>query len=140
MTLLINFTIPGKPEPQLRPRAKRAGRGIRMYDPPKTKRYKEYVSLIAKKHAPKKLLEGELAMSIIIYRHIPKSTTKAKRKKMIAGDIRPIVKPDNTNYAKGIEDALNGIIYKDDSHIVDLHISKYYSDEPRVEVSVKELS
>ena len=136
---MIKFTIPGKPEPQLRPRATRMGKGIRMYDPPKTKKYKDYVSMIARQNAPKKLLEGELDMTIDIYRQIPKSTSKKMRKLMNDKIVRPIVRPDNTNYAKGIEDALNGIIYKDDSQIVDLHISKYYSDEPRVEVFIKEL-
>jgi len=135
----IEFTIPGEPVPQARPRASRQGNRVVMYDPPKSRNYKKYVELIARQYAPKKLYEGELEMEIKIYRPIPKSTTKKNRALKNAGIKRPIVKPDNSNYAKGIEDALNGIIYKDDSQIVDLKISKFYSDDPRVEVKIREL-
>src|SRR5690625_167377 len=130
--MITEFIIPGQAVPQGRPRAgKRRGKII-MYDPQESKDYKHYVALIARQHAPKIPYEGEISMIIKIYRDIPKSTTKRKRELYNAGLLRPVVKPDNTNYAKGIEDALNGIVYKDDSQIVDLTIQKYYSDDPRV--------
>jgi Holliday junction resolvase RusA-like endonuclease len=110
-----------------------------MYDPKESREYKEYVALIARQHAPKKPIEGALSVNIKIYRQIPKSTTKKDRALFLAGIKRPIVKSDTSNYVKGIEDALNGIIYKDDSQIVDLYAAKYYSDNPRVEISVKEI-
>jgi Holliday junction resolvase RusA-like endonuclease len=110
-----------------------------MYDPKESKDYKKYVSLIARQHAPKKPIEDPVSVSLKIYRQIPESTTKKDRALFLAGIKRPVVKPDNSNYAKGIEDALNGIIYKDDSQIVDLTISKFYSDNPRVEISIKEI-
>lgn len=133
---MTEFTIPGIPVPQGRARR---GRGKTMYDPPKSRAYKEYVSLVAMKHKPKELYEEALFMRAKIYRPIPKSMTKKDRKLAIAGIKRPIVKPDNSNYIKGIEDALNGIIYKDDSQIVDHDISKFYSDDPRVEIEIREL-
>lgn len=136
---MVKFTIPGDPIPQGRPRAGKNRGKIVMYDPRESKEYKRYVSLIARQHAPKVLLEGALSMRMKIYRNIPKSTTKKDRALISEGIKRPITKPDNTNYAKGIEDALNGIIYKDDSQIVDLQIQKYYSDDPRVEVRVQEI-
>lgn len=141
---MIVFTIPGEPVSQGRPRAGKIQRGPKrgqtvLYDPIESKTYKRYVSLIARQHAPKTPLEGPLSVRIKIYRNIPKSTTKKDRALISEGIKRPITKPDNTNYAKGIEDALNGIIYKDDSQIVDLQIQKYYSDDPRVEVRVQEI-
>ena len=136
---MIEFIIPGDPVPQGRPRAGRAGRRIVMYDPKESREYKRYVSLIARQHAPKTLLKGPLSVEMKIYRKIPKSTTKKDRALISEGIKRPITKPDNTNYAKGIEDALNGIIYKDDSQIVDLQVQKYYSDDPRVEVRIQEI-
>lgn len=87
----------------------------------------------------KKPLDGPISALIKIYRQIPKSTSKKDRQAISQGTKRPLTKPDATNYAKGIEDALNGIIYKDDSQIVDLQIQKYYSDNPRVELTFKEL-
>lgn len=136
---MIEFVIPGQPIPQGRPRAgKNKGRLI-MYDPNESKEYKQYVSLIAKHYAPKNLYKDNLKMVIKIYRQIPKSTTKKDRALFLAGIKRPVTKPDTSNYVKGIEDALNGIIYKDDSQIVDLYAAKYYSDNPRVEILIKEI-
>nr|DAK88926.1 MAG TPA: Endodeoxyribonuclease RusA [Caudoviricetes sp.] len=40
------------------------------------------------------------------------------------------------NHIKGISDALNGIVVKDDSQIVDILARKFYSDTPRIEVVV----
>lgn len=133
---MINFTIEGVPVPQLRPRATRFGKGIRMYDPKKVKDYKDYVSMTARQHAPKELMTDALKMELDIYRPIPKSTSKRRRKLKNGKRIRPIVKPDIDNYSKAILDSLNGIIYKDDSQIVELNIKKFYSDQPRVEVRV----
>lgn len=136
---MIEFIIPGDPVPQGRPRAGRAGRRIVMYDPKESREYKRYVSLIARQHAPKTLLEGPLSVRMKIYRQIPKSTTKKDRALIFEGKKRPITKPDTDNYTKSVLDALNGIIYKDDSQVTDLYASKYYSDDPRVEIKVQEI-
>lgn len=67
---------------------------------------------------------------------IPKSTSKKKRKEMLEHRLRPTVKPDLDNVAKLIYDALNGVAWYDDNAIVDARVQKFYSDEPRVEVSI----
>nr|WP_238554466.1 RusA family crossover junction endodeoxyribonuclease [Geomicrobium sp. JCM 19038] len=74
-----------------------------------------------------------------IYRQIPKSLAKYKRALAIEGKLRPITKPDVDNYVKGIKDGLSGIIWQDDKQVVDLTVRKWYSDEPRAEVRVKEI-
>jgi len=137
--MVVEFIIPGQPTPQGRPRAVKNKGKVIMYDPKESKDYKQYVGLVARQHAPKKLYEGNLKAVIKIYRQIPKSTTKKDRALFLAGIKRPVTKPDTSNYIKGIEDALNGIIYKDDSQIVDLQASKFYSDNPRVEIRITEL-
>ncbi|WP_420828129.1 RusA family crossover junction endodeoxyribonuclease [Ligilactobacillus apodemi] len=40
---------------------------------------------------------------------------------------------------KSTLDALNGILWTDDAHIVDLHAHKYYSDDPHIDITVTEL-
>ena len=55
------------------------------------------------------------------------------------GHVRPIVKPDLDNYIKSTLDALNGVIWTDDATIVELNTSKWYADDPRIEIEVKEL-
>src|SRR5699024_5899834 len=91
---LISFVIPGQPIAQARPRATKRGKHIHMYDPKESREYKEYVSLIARQHAPKKPIEGALSVNIKIYRQIPKSTTKKDRALFLAGIKRPVVKSD----------------------------------------------
>ncbi|MEC0960201.1 RusA family crossover junction endodeoxyribonuclease, partial [Bacillus atrophaeus] len=49
-------------------------------------------------------------------------------------------KPDVDNDVKGVKDALNHFIYKDDSQEVDLKVSKFYSEDPRMEVMIIEVS
>lgn len=136
---MVEFIIPGIPQPQGRPRAGRRGNKIVMYDPKESKEYKRYVALIAKQHAPKTLLEGALSVRIKIYREIPKSTTKKDRALIFEGIKRPVTKPDTDNYVKSVLDACNGIIYQDDSQVADLYASKFYSDNPRVEIEVREI-
>jgi len=137
---VVKFTIPGECVPQGRPRAGKTKYGkIVMYDPKQSKDYKQFVSLIARQHAPKTKLEGALSVRMKIYRQIPKSTTKKDRALFLAGIKRPVVKPDIDNYTKGVLDALNNIIYHDDSQVVDLYASKFYSDKPRVELEVREI-
>ncbi len=126
--------------PQGRPRAGKTKYGkIVMYDPKQSKDYKQFVSLIARQHAPKTKLEGALSVRMKIYRQIPKSTTKKDKALFLAGIKRPVVKADIDNYTKGVLDALNNIIYHDDSQVVDLYASKFYSDKPRVEIEIRGL-
>lgn len=48
----------------------------------------------------------------------------------------PIVRPDTTKLMRPLEDALSGILWKDDSQIVEQIGRKRYGDPPRVEVKV----
>ena len=114
------------------------GKGVRLYDPKTSRDYKAYVARIAQGHAPKEPIETTLSVNLVIYRQIPKSTSKKKREKMLSGEIRPTVKPDIDNLSKSILDACNGIIYKDDSQIVGLNATKYYSDSPGAEIEIRE--
>lgn len=84
--------------------------------------------------------KSALCLYVIAYMPIPKSTPKATREKMLSGEIRPTVKPDWDNIGKLISDALNGIAYDDDKSIVDGCVRKFYSDEPRTEITIQEAS
>lgn len=136
---MIRFIVWGNPVAQGRPRFARMGNFVTTYDPRKSADYKQLVYLEACKVKPGKPLEGALSMTVRAYRQIPKSYSKAKRVKAISGELRPTTKPDCSNLCKGIEDTLNGIIYKDDSQIISLQVEKWYSEDPRVEVEIEEV-
>ncbi|WP_163526640.1 RusA family crossover junction endodeoxyribonuclease [Halobacillus ihumii] len=136
----INFTVLGETVAQGRPRAGKSPTGKTiLYDPKKSKDFKRYVQLVASQHAPNNLLEGPLVVRVKVYKPLLKSFSKKRTNEAEAGLYRPITKPDVDNYVKGIKDALNKVIWKDDSQVVDLTISKWYSEKPRVEIEISEV-
>lgn len=58
---------------------------------------------------------------------------------MLDGKILPAKKPDIDNVVKAVLDALNGVAYRDDTQVVELHVRKSYSEKPRVEVSIEKI-
>ena len=78
-----------------------------------------------------------LDVRIIAYYDIPKSTSKRKRKEMLEHKIRPAKKPDWDNVGKIICDSLNLVAYHDDSAVVDAQVRKFYSENPRVDVTIR---
>ena len=131
----IHFQVDGEPQGKARPRFTRYGKP---YTPKKTTDYEnsirtEYIE------AGGECTGFPVKVKISAAYKIPKATSKAIRAKMIAGDLRPVKKPDLDNIAKAVCDALNGIAYKDDAQIVCLEVCKYYSEYPHITVTVKEV-
>lgn len=134
----IKIIVPGDPVPQGRPKFTTKP-FVRAYDPPKSAAFKKRVARYAKKVQPAELLSGELEVEVLIFKQTLKSFSKKKVRLAEAGLLRPTTKPDADNYAKGPLDALKGIIWKDDGQVVDLIARKYYSANPRVEITVRML-
>lgn len=82
------------------------------------------------------LLDGPLAVTMQVFMAIPKSKPQKWRTTAVRGEIRPVKKPDADNFAK-VLDSLNMIVWADDSQIVDLHVTKHYSENPRMIISVR---
>jgi Holliday junction resolvase RusA-like endonuclease len=133
---LIQFTVYGTPVAQGRPRFSSQGGITRAYDPKKSKDFKKYVKLVAAEHRPKILLDGPIQLFIRVYKPALRNFSKKKLAAAESGELRPITKPDVDNYVKGIKDACNQILWKDDSQIVELFASKWYSETPRIEIMV----
>lgn len=134
----IQIIVPGDPKPQGRPKFTTKP-FIRAYDPPESAAYKRLVAHYAVQQKPTHLLEGQLSVHIDIYKQTLKSFSKKKADLAEAKILRPTTKPDVDNYAKGPLDACKGIIWKDDGQIVDLIARKYYSSDPRIEITVTTL-
>jgi len=134
----VIFRVDGVPVAQGRPRMNTKTRSV--YDPVKSEAYKHSVGLAARiAMSDKAPLEGAVAMFLTINREIPSSWSKKKRKEAVEGAILPKTKPDISNYLKGIEDALNGICYLDDSQIVACWVEKRYSEHPGVEIIINQI-
>ena len=134
----IVFNI--EPQQQERPRATGRGRFIRVYDPLKTAKFKRELSQLARLEMQGRTkYENAISVTIRFFRRVQKSISNKEHARRIKGHVRPIVKPDLDNYIKSTLDALNGIIWTDDATIVELNTSKWYADDPRIEIEVKEL-
>lgn len=134
MSALIEIRMDGTPVGKGRPRFSRATGHT--YTPEKTARFEERLAWTAQGvMAGRPLLDGPLAVSVFAFMDIPKSKPKRWREDALANRIHPTSKPDADNIAKML-DALNKVVWVDDSQIVYLAVHKRYSDRPRLEISV----
>lgn len=132
----VEFTIPGEPKAKQRPRVTKQGIA---YTPKQTIEYENWVKQCYWIKNKDKFLEGQIKAVIKAYFTIPKSTSKKRRKLMIEEKIRPTKKPDTDNLAKIVLDSLNTLAFNDDKQVVDLRVLKFYSEEPRVEVTLEKI-
>lgn len=129
------FVVYGEPQGKARPRFTRGGR---TYTPKKTVEYENSIRR-AFQAAGGKHTEHPVSVAIVAEYKIPKAASKAKRGRMLSGEILPTKKPDTDNIAKAVCDALNGVAYEDDVQVCWLKVSKRYSDDPKIEVTVREV-
>lgn len=136
---MITFEVDGDPVGKQRARHRRVGNFIQTYTPEKTRSYEKQIKDAAKQAMGiTEPLETPISLYLYIRAPIPKSTTKKALQGILDGLIKPIKKPDASNVLKSVEDAMNGVVYKDDSQIVNLHVTKVYDKNPGVSICVKE--
>lgn len=136
----VSFTVPGPPKGKARARTVHTGGRTFSYTPEGTVLYENLVkTCFCQTRAQPFNADEKLRANIIAYYPIAESSSKKKRQQMLAGLIRPTKKPDLDNVIKSILDALNKVAYHDDTQIVSLSVEKFYSDSPRVEVSISNL-
>ena len=130
----INLLISDSPKASKRPRKGKYS----FYVPDACKNKKEIQTLI-KGQLPDDFVKCDSEVYIDIKCYIKTISGFSKLDKELAedGHIRPITKPDVDNYMKTYLDAFNGFLWMDDGQVVDARLRKYYSEEPRVEVSIK---
>lgn len=135
---MIYFTVKGQPMGKARPKATRQNGFIRLYSPTRTTNYETYVAREFQATGAK-MLDGNVAIDIIAHYQTPCSWSKAKKQMAEQMKLRPTIKPDLDNIAKIILDGLNGVAYDDDKQVVELNLRKYYSQNPRVEIFIKNI-
>lgn len=140
MTDSIFLIIEGEPQGKGRPRAFRAGKGVRMFTPGKTKDYEQTVQAEAiKAMMGKPPIFGPVELRLNLVCSVPASWSKTKRAQALAGEIVPTNKPDIDNVVKAICDALNAIVWHDDVQVVDLVVRKRFGEAPHVEATITPL-
>lgn len=131
--LVIDGEPVGKERPRMNTYAKRT------YTPNKTKNYEDLIKWLYQSKV-KYYFEGYIKMTLRCYYSIAKSNNKKVKEQKRNNVLRPSKKPDIDNVIKVVADSLNEIAYKDDTQIVEVVASKYYSDKPRVEVILEDIS
>lgn len=136
----ITFVVYGEPVAQGRGRSTIVNGKVIVYDPAKSREFKRLVKYIAQRYRPENLITSAITLTVRAYLSIPKSFSKKKKEMALSGELRPVKKPDLKNIIAGIEDALEKVIYENDSQIVEYGASgKWYGDPPRVEVEIEEV-
>lgn len=134
----LQFTLHVVPVPQKQTRFSCINGHPHAYDPSKTDL--KTLQWMIKAYAPKEPIRGPVAVSYTFYLPIPKATSKAKSGQMDRNMIKHISKPDVDNLAYLVTNAMKGIIYHDDSQIVEKHERKQYSADPRIVVEIRDLN
>jgi len=134
----VSFVVPGAPRGKGRPRFARRGNYVTTHTDKNTVSYENLIKFAASTAmcgGPPTDRPCELVVKI--YVPIPKSFSKKKHAAATANELRPVTKPDVDNILKGVCDSLNGICWGDDRQCVFVLGSKYYSERPRLEVTVE---
>jgi Holliday junction resolvase RusA-like endonuclease len=80
--------------------------------------------------------EGPLLVAVTAGFAVPASWPQKKRDAALAGTVHPTGKPDWDNVAK-MTDALNEVVWKDDSQVVRGTLVKKYAEQPFLRVEIQ---
>ena len=135
----VKFTVLGEPQGKGRPRFRRRGNFVQAFSDDATVSYENLVKVEYQRQCKGVFFQKgtPLELTITAYQGIPRSASKKKTAMMLSGEVRPLKKADSSNILKAVEDALNTVAYQDDVQIVELRMSKFYSDRPRIEVELR---
>lgn len=121
MAETLSFVVPGSPVPW-----QRASRGNgKTFVPAESKAYRAHAALMAMAALSERRASGSW--------ELPTQAEYALSLSVVFPDRR---RRDLSNVVKQLEDAWNGILYRDDSQIAELHVTREYGDRPRVEVEL----
>lgn len=133
---MLNLLLKEEPLAQPRHRHYKRDQQVFTFDPKSKdkKRLKGIILFQALANGHRILQDRAIYMDLCVYSPIPRSWSKRAR---IEAEGKPkITKPDMDNVIKLYMDVMNGIIYDDDKQITCLSASKFYSENPRVEISI----
>ena len=96
--------------------------------------WERLVQWVAQEHWEGPAASGPLAVTLEFIFTRPASMSKRRPKQWV--DVRP----DLSKLTRLVEDALIGIVYRDDAQIAHEHLSKRYGDEPGVHIFIDALA
>jgi len=136
---MLSITVHGKPIAQARPRFVRRGKFVTTYNPQESEAGRFALSVMHSLPEGFKPYLGPLRLSCEFFMPIPQSATKRQKAEIEIGLRKHIKKPDLDNLCKFVKDACTGIVWVDDSQVVQLEARKKYSNQPATVIEIVEL-
>lgn len=136
----VTVTLMGEPVAFARARTNR-GTGVH-FTPPKQRNTMAALRIVAQQamidaNYGAAVFDEPLRMDLRAEFAIPKNMPKRDRPRAICGELRPGKRPDIDNLYKLAADALNTIVFRDDALIVEASLGKYYSESPKLIITVR---
>jgi len=129
--------LAGTPRGKGRPRFGRRGAFVSVWTDKKTENYEELLKEVARREMVDAVMRlGPVTVRMEAATPVPASWSRKKHAAALRGDLWPTGKPDFDNIAKIVGDALNKIVWKDDSQIVSCVFVKFYSASPGLKIIV----
>jgi Holliday junction resolvase RusA-like endonuclease len=127
---MIKFFVGGRPRSMKIAGTARFQRGGKVHMVPKrgNTEWATLVGAIGQQHAPSALLEGAVLFTATFYMPRPGAGKKAAW---------PLKRPDLDNLIHKLTDQFNGVFWRDDSQVVELHVCKRFSDDGRLGVEIE---
>jgi len=126
--LVIRKTVYMDPVPQPRPRIYPTARGMRASVPDRVTSAKDKIAYALWEEGEKFPPDAAIRADLMFY------LKKPKKPKHITA--LPIGKPDWDNLGKLVSDAIESVVYHNDSQITDARVRKRYGEPHRVEITL----
>lgn len=126
----MKYVVNGIPIPLCRPRY---SQGRRPWDSQREEKVK-WGFFVEVQHGDRPFFEGPIHLDIVFY--FPISSSMAKRIADSQEEKPHHYRPDLSNLIKFVEDAVAGILYKDDCIIASVVAKKLYDKVPRTEFTI----
>jgi len=136
----LRIVVDGVPVAKGRPKFTTVNGFGRSYTPAKTRNYENWVRMCgvqAMNLAGRNTMDEALDLTMVAHVPIPASWSKKRQRMAALGEIRATKRPDLDNFLKAVKDALNGIVWRDDSQIVNLCARKVYGEHPKLVITVE---
>jgi Holliday junction resolvase RusA-like endonuclease len=141
----MKITILGEPKPKQSARFCKVGKFMRSYQTKEVKQNEQNIQGQILATLPEGFVPFSEAIAITKLHYVfsPLSSFSKKQKALIDSGIIVYkhTKPDLTdNLSKGLFDAMQGIVFINDSQIVSMdNVKKYYGNIPRIEIELEEI-
>ena len=129
MTFIFNTFIPILPQGKSRPKTVRLKNGMsHSYTPEATVSAEQAIRWHVSQVWHDAPLDEPISVAMVFV--MPKPKSKPKKA------IWPTGKPDVDNVSKLVMDALNGLLWRDDSRVVGMALTKVYGEKPGIHLEV----